>query len=790
MKRLVVIGLLCLCSWPHAVSAAGSYVWRQETADGHYRYQEVNGSRGRLLRAAVPNQVFTNHAYHALYTPNDPEYALQWDAQVINLPSAWDAAGATPFLGRPEVVVAVLDTGIAAGYANPVSPDLTPSTIWTNVGEIAADGIDNDGNGFVDDVHGWDFVNNDNVPADDHGHGTHIAAIIGASTNNNVATAGIAPNVTILPIKVLNQTGDGTTLTITEAVQYAVASGATIINLSLGGNEGDEVLHAALKQAGQAGVLIVAASGNEGQSNLNYPAVYDEVIAVTASQYDGTRAPYGNWGTGLDLSAPGGNIAVDQNGDGRVDGIAQITCTPGDCSNFGLYYYTGTSQAAAHVSGVAALVASCVVIQGQNPRTLNSSIRSNLISTALDLGVPGYDTQSGYGLVQAQAALSAAGCASSSPTAPQHLNVAARANLPALSSQRAYPYAAPFFSWSGPAGSTYSIQWGKQGGPMTTSTQTATTFQPTLTKSGTYILSVTTINADTASPAAIATYTYRPAQILVSNGAATAIYSAKGKSIRVISSAGKNTTTSVGASFSSATDDRYLVARGGIITVYRSNGQKLNTLKPFGKSYTQPLSAAIVHRLNQDPLIVSAMTGGSEVRISTVAGGSVRRMIIANGKAHGLLVASGDVDGDGTEEFIVADRNGPAVRVYRADGTTMAAVNPSGKAYTAGWSLTAGDINADGRADIIIGARRTGVSPTFLVLDATGHKTKSIKLVGLAITPLTEITAVDLDGNGRDDLAVLTPGQSTVTVWTERGTKRQSITVPKSSSPQSIGALQ
>jgi subtilisin family serine protease len=283
------------------------------------------------------------------------------------------------------------------------APDLVGTFFWIN-GEEIDNGLDDDGNGFVDDVDGWDFVNGDGHPNDDNGHGTHVSGTIAQTTNNGLGVAGVAPGVTIMPVKVLNPAGTGTYQWIADGIYYAVENGADIISMSLGGSASSTTLEDAVAYAYNNGVTVFAASGNGGSDGIgddgcDYPAAYDDyVIAVGATQYDENRAPYSNYGSSLDIVAPGGNTGVDQNGDEYADGVLQNTFseTPVDWS---YWFYQGTSMATPHASGVAALLLS--VDSSLSP----DQIRDVLESTAEDLGAAGRDNYFGYGLIDARAAL-------------------------------------------------------------------------------------------------------------------------------------------------------------------------------------------------------------------------------------------------------------------------------------------------------------------------------------------------------------------------------------------------
>jgi serine protease len=315
-----------------------------------------------------------NYLVEALSTPNDPYFFHQWHLSAINAEKAWSittGAGA---------VVAVLDTGIAFenyGWWYRKAPDLAGTSF----------------------VKGYDFVNNDAHSNDDNGHGTHVAGTIAQTTNNNFGVAGLAYSATLMPVKVLDRTGSGTYADVVQGIYFAADHGAQVINLSLGGNSPSQTLEDALAYAYNKGTTIVAAAGNDGKGELVYPAAYNEyVVAVGAIRFDEEMTSYSNYGAGLDLAAPGGDLSVDQNSDGYADGVLQQTFARNRPKDFGYYFYQGTSMAAAHVSGAAALVVSSGISDPQ-------SVRDTLEDTAKDKGPAGWDGKYGFGIVDAFAAI-------------------------------------------------------------------------------------------------------------------------------------------------------------------------------------------------------------------------------------------------------------------------------------------------------------------------------------------------------------------------------------------------
>ncbi len=314
----------------------------------------------------IPSLVFAQ-------TPSDPGFDEQWYLEVIRAPSAWETT-----TGSSSVVVAILDTGIDL-----VHEDIA-GNLWTNPGEIAENGIDDDQNGYIDDVHGWDFVDNDNDPSpvftsaehfDIATHGTLIAGEIGAVGNNAFGVAGVAWNVSLLPVRILDVDGSGSGNAVARAIQYVVAQGADVINLSFSGNDPNTVLHNAVRDAYAQGVVVVAALGNEGKNTDNdpvYPACLrtgseDWVIGVTALTEQSLGASFTNYGAiCADIAAPGTEIvglSYQNAAEGFHDAYAGL--------------WRGTSMASPLVAGAAALLLS------QHPTLSPGDIR-NILKLSVD----------------------------------------------------------------------------------------------------------------------------------------------------------------------------------------------------------------------------------------------------------------------------------------------------------------------------------------------------------------------------------------------------------------------
>jgi len=295
-----------------------------------------------------------------LETPDDPSYVYQWHFHMLDLEAAWEITDGA------DVIVAVVDTGTSAGE-----------------------------DGFMELLPGYDYVDEDDDPADTHGHGTHVAGTVAQATRNTVGVAGVAPAASILPVRVC--TGDGCpSNAIAQGIRYAVDSGAQVINMSLGGDSSSTFVQMAVEYAIEEGVVVVAASGNDGYTDfVSSPARLEGVVAVGAVNINYEVTSYSNQGPDLDVVAPGGSNFGDQNGDGVTDGVLQETFSG---SQWGYYPICGTSMASPHVAGLAALLIA-------NGLTDPEEVVAAITTTADDLGDEGWDASYGHGLIHPYAAL-------------------------------------------------------------------------------------------------------------------------------------------------------------------------------------------------------------------------------------------------------------------------------------------------------------------------------------------------------------------------------------------------
>ncbi len=325
--------------------------------------------------------------------PNDPYYSStgswgqsyrdMWGLQSIHAEQAWDVTQ-----GSPDIVVAVSDTGIDYNH-----PDIQ-ANIWHNLDEIPNNGIDDDGNGYVDDDKGYNFAYGNNNPMDDMGHGTHVAGTIAAVSNNNLGVTGISWYSKVMAVKGLDTRGSGYESWLANTIVYATDNGADVINMSWGGSGESLALADAITYADSQGAILVAAAGNSNADVFFFhPANLPQVIAVAALKYDNSRALFSNWGEKISVAAPGVNVLSLRaaNTDMYGDGLHIV--------NSQYYYASGTSMAAPHVAGAIAL------LLAHKPTITNEVVRQILTSSADDIGEPGSDIFTGAGCVNANRAL-------------------------------------------------------------------------------------------------------------------------------------------------------------------------------------------------------------------------------------------------------------------------------------------------------------------------------------------------------------------------------------------------
>jgi len=377
-----------------AVRDVGGVQARRSRRGGHWLVTLRSGASvpeavARFSAMREVSYAEPNGTLSAFFSPNDRLFQAQWHMRLIGVERTWDIQR-----GDPSVAVAVVDSGVAYEDFGPFrkAPD------W----------------GGTVFLQGFNVATGSSHANDDNFHGTHVASTIAEATNNGTGVTGLAFDCSILPVKVLDHDGIGSFFDVAEGIDYATGfsqggrNPVKVINLSLGGDASSETVERAIDRAVEAGITVVAAAGNDGLGSLAFPASLPNVIAVGAVDGRRQKAPYSNFGAGLSVVAPGGDLDRDDDGDGFPDGVLQQTFDPrtaaeqGRFDDFAYFFVDGTSQATPHVAALAALL----VRQGI---TSPAAVKAAIESTADDLGSPGRDDTYGHGLINPARALSGLG---------------------------------------------------------------------------------------------------------------------------------------------------------------------------------------------------------------------------------------------------------------------------------------------------------------------------------------------------------------------------------------------
>lgn len=623
----------------------------------HSSLQHPRASARRLAQGVFFCFLLALAAPVLALTPNDPHVAQQWYLETIDAYEAWET-----HTGDGSVVVAVLDTGVDLDH-----PDLIQN-IWHNPDEIAGDGIDNDGNGWIDDVNGYDFVDDDGSPVPsldgevDEGavsHGTVIAGIIGATGNNGEGISGINWNVRLMSVRILDSLGVGDSNLARQGVAYAVANGADVINLSFTGFDADNVLKREIQKAYEAGVVVVAAMGNAEGGGIDidsqpiYPACFGElaredwILGVAATDQDDVKTEFSNYGAQCtDISAPGEAIfsAIYQN-----DGEPAFSV---------LFYqdgWSGTSMASPMVAGAAALLKSAY-----------HSLTPGDIKTILRLSVdPVIATGAATGKVGAG-----------------RLNLARALSL------------APTFA---DAGDGEVAAASVSGVPS-------------------YRIAVA---SESGSPPTVRVFTNSGSEVVATfNAYDTSFTGGVRLAMGDVDGDGAEEIVTVPGS-----------GGGPQVRVFDLRGNLESQFYAFETSLRSGLFVAVgdVDGDGIEEIAVSTDAGGG-ARIALLDKGGTPIVNInvpgdtfMSGQEPSVRVALGDVDGDGSDEIIAARGAGtqPLVSVYRADGELMGEFLAYASTYDKGIFVASGDLDGDGDDEIITGTDHGG-GPQVQIFDGAG----------------------------------------------------------------------
>jgi len=584
--------------------------------------------------------------------PDDSYYSEQWYLDWIGAPEVWDIT-----TGSEDLIVAVLDTGVDLDHED------LEDHLWINDDEIAGDGIDNDHNGYIDDVHGWDFVGEDAIPTPDVGdgfdessvpHGTMISGVIAAVTNNGKGVAGVSWNSKIMPLRVMDNYGAGLSSDVADAIDYAVAEGAKIINLSFSGYEADSRLRTAVRKAYEADVLVVAAVGNLSSGGLNtdrqpvYPACFgsdgeeDWVLGVAATNREDEKAIFSNYGsTCVDISAPGEDFYSTSYFNADWEGFDEELYM-GD--------WSGTSLAAPLVSGAAAL------LWGYYPSLTVTEVQTILKLSVDPVKEVGTITRGEMG--------------------------AGRVNI-----ERAFEMASGFaepFSAANAEGimitpSTNIIVVPAAGAPP---------MVRIFSKSGTFLDGFLAYSS---------TFT---------GGMRVAVGDIDGDGEdEIVTAPGPG--------------------GGPDIRLFEQDGTLIGRFNAFETTMTKGCYVATgdIDQDGHEEIAVSTEAGGgNKVRLFEEDGTQITEISADRYNDKAIRVALGDTDADEADEIIVSYGFGtePWVDVYEANGTKTASFLAYAQTYSNGAYVSAGDINGDGYDEIVTGTD-TGGGPQVQIYTGSGR---------------------------------------------------------------------
>ncbi|MFA6536919.1 MAG: S8 family serine peptidase [Patescibacteria group bacterium] len=648
-----------------------------------------------LLVAFVLNLVISPSVSAA-----DSYYYKQWYLERINAPGAW-----TLSTGNANVVVAVIDTGVDINH-----PDLVQN-IWFNSDEII-DGKDNDSNGFVDDVNGWDFISETADPKpktmDDFSisamsHGTFIAGLISAVHDNNQGIKGVTANVKIMPLLVMNAKGEGKAYNVARAIDYAVNNGAHIINLSFGGDDTSESLKNSIINAYNKGVLIVAASGN-GAGNQQgvdmsqkpqYPVCYDQeftvnrILGVSATNKDNKIASFANYGSGcIDISAPGVDIISLVNQDGSAF--------------FSEYYgegWQGSSFSAGLVSGATALLKSYDF--SLTPQKMIETIKSS--SGLLLLSDLKYKDKVGEGILNIRSALEKL-TANSSLVTNQPVNVPVVPVKPVIITNE----------------------------PKAGVKKLDQVYFSTVAK-GNGNLRLFDKNLNLQSETIVLGEKFTSMDFAVAD----------------INNDSKLEIVAVGG-----------VEDQGIVKIMDFEGRNINSWLPFGAEFKGGLSVAVGDTDNDgqvEIVIAPKSKYKPAVRIYEI-NGSLQREFLAYNKDFfgGVNVAIGDINGDKKNEIITAPNSSLMPKIKIFDGAALEIKNflAYSVKFTGGVNIAVGDIDNDGVMDLLCGAGKTG-APHITAYRFDGTRLVSFFAYSENFTGGVSVLAGDWNNDGRTDILTM-----------------------------------
>ncbi|WMW25524.1 S8 family serine peptidase [Methanolobus sediminis] len=689
-----------------------------------------------------------NYIINVQSIPDDPYFSSSgswgqsypdlWGMQKINTESAWDVT-----TGSSSVIVADIDTGVDRTHED------LKDNMWVNTAEIPDNGIDDDGNGHIDDYYGWDWANNDNDPMDDHGHGTHTAGTIAATGNNNVGVVGVSWNSKIMALKFLNSAGSGNLDDAVKAIKYAADMGARVSSNSWGSFGTSQMLDDAIRYAHDKNMVVVVAAGNSNDDALDYtPASADYSITVAASDYTDAKAYFSNWGQKIDVAAPGVDILSTK---AAVSPMFSSSSTVD--TNYGRA--SGTSMATPHVAGLAALLIA------NDPSLTSEEVRQIIRTGSFDLGTQGKDDYFGFGRIDAANSLS---LSDTNVLAPFITSPASRSMVYGQSLEITG-------SASGSGFESYTLQAGVGRDPASwinlseSNTQVTdgilAVVDTTQLPDGYYTFRLIATNTDGIE------YQFQVYDVEVDN------FDAAINSPLILVSQGSvdligDAQTKNGMAFS-----HYMLewGEGSSPASYTSAGISMTNdgLQPvidgkLGIWDTSGLTSGQVYTLRLSVVGESGVTSQCSIQLTAdsdlVSGWPI---LISRSTSSSISEATptiADLDNDGTDEIVITSADNK-IYVFRKDGSDYPGFPVSvttGEHFT--WPANVADLDNDGHKEIIAASvTASGTSKVYVLKDdGTFYPgwTKPVHIIGQQVGDGTP-TIADLDSDGIKEMVVIDP---------------------------------
>ncbi len=708
-----------------------------------------------------------NFTMHADLVPNDPYYSSTgswgqpyddlWGMKKINAAAAWDQT-----TGSTSIVVADIDTGVDRNH-----PDLA-TNMWVNPGEVPNNGIDDDHNGYVDDYYGWDFVNGDKDPIDDHGHGSHTVGTIAGTGNNGVGVVGVNWKSKIMAVKILDANGSGYDNGIGKGLVYAADMGAKVSSNSYGGPGYSQYIADGVKYEHDKGMVTVVAAGNSNDDALkSTPAGVDYAITVAATGTSDQRACFSNFGEKIDVAAPGGDSL---NCGGANDAILSVKaatnnmCTTANANIIGTNYciVRGTSMATPHAAGLAALYLS------KYPNATNEQIRQALRLGSTDLGTAGQDSSFGYGRIDAAKTINIDPATMitpsiSSPTSRSKLTAAATDIIGTAAGPNFASYKLEIgngSNWTTLNTSTSAVTNAKLGSIVATNFSDGT-YNIRLTATNTagqqfraevFIITIDNFDIQITSPL-----------LSISRGR-NDIYGF-GQPKNGLTFASYSLDWGQGSSPTSWSTSGITLANNGTTAILPDAGQNFGGT--LGNWDTSNLADGQVYTLR---LTVRATNGVSASYTTSVQvdqglapGWPKSYCLTPNFYNSGCgavnnVPTMADLDGDGIKDIIYVSAGTGQIMAYKLDGTSLPGfpyTQPGGGIIPR--DVNVADINNDGKPEIVFGV--SGTKTTVMVLSNTGVSLISWQQPTLYTSSIFEGTSLtpaigDLNGDGIPEMVV------------------------------------